>query len=178
MKPPRTGRFAAAWGFAEASLFFIVPDVLLSAIALRHRRAALRASFWATAGALAGGAAMYAWGAVAPDFAWLALDRVPAIHAAMWWQVHDSLAEHGLGALFLGPLTGVPYKLYAVAAGQQALPFAAFLLVSVPARALRFVLIVWLTHAIARRLPEAWGPGVLALCWLAFYTAYFLHMGW
>ena len=36
---------ALLWGFAEATLFFIVPDVLLSAIAVRRGRgAALRAA--------------------------------------------------------------------------------------------------------------------------------------
>ena len=32
---------AALWGFSEATLFFIVPDVFLTVIVLRDRRAAL-----------------------------------------------------------------------------------------------------------------------------------------
>ena len=55
---------AFAWGFAEATLFFVVPDVWLTLIAVRRGlRPALVACGWALAGALAGGLAMYAWGA-------------------------------------------------------------------------------------------------------------------
>ena len=43
----------AVWGFAEATLFFIVPDVLLSYVALKNLRAALLTCFIATGGALA-----------------------------------------------------------------------------------------------------------------------------
>jgi membrane protein YqaA with SNARE-associated domain len=50
---------AALWGFAEATLFFIVPDVLLSIIAVRRgRRPAWIAMAWTIAGAIAGGALM------------------------------------------------------------------------------------------------------------------------
>lgn len=174
----RRGAAAFLWGLAEATLFFIVPDLLVSAVALERLRAALVACAWATAGALAGGVLMYAWGALAPAEAWSALDRVPGIGPAMQEGVRAALAEHGLAALFLGPLTGTPYKLYAVAAGQQGLSLAAFLLVSVPARALRFVLLALLTRAIAQLLPERRRLPVLAVCWLVFYLGYFVHMGW
>ena len=46
---------AALWGFAESTLFFIVPDVLLTWLALSLPRRALRACYWALGGALAGG---------------------------------------------------------------------------------------------------------------------------
>src|SRR5258706_1708194 len=50
------------WGLAESSFFFFVPDVGLTFLALRNYRAALRATLAALAGALIGGALMYAWG--------------------------------------------------------------------------------------------------------------------
>jgi membrane protein YqaA with SNARE-associated domain len=169
---------AFLWGLAEATLFFIVPDVLLSAAALNRLRPALVACAWATAGALLGGALMFAWGTHDPAAAWAMLDRIPAIDAAMQTGVREALGEHGLAALFLGPLTGTPYKLYAVAAGQAGLSLAAFLLVSIPARAVRFVLLCLLVHWISRKLPDAARLPVLAACWLLFYGAYFVHMGW
>lgn len=46
---------SAFWGFAEATLFFVVPDVLLSAIALRDQLTAVRASFAAVLAAMIGG---------------------------------------------------------------------------------------------------------------------------
>lgn len=169
---------AFLWGLAEATLFFIVPDVLLSAVALNRLRAALIACAWATAGALIGGALLFTWGAHDPASAWAVLDRIPAIDTDMQASVREALDEHGLAALFLGPLTGTPYKLYAVAAGQTGLSLTAFLLVSIPARAVRFVLLCLLVHLIARQLPSNARLPVLAACWLAFYGAYFLYMGW
>jgi len=47
-----TALVAALWGLAEATLFFIVPDVFLSLVALRDRRAALVACGWAIPGHL------------------------------------------------------------------------------------------------------------------------------
>ncbi len=43
------------WGFAEATFFFIVPDVLLTLIALKNWRLATRACLWSLGGALIGG---------------------------------------------------------------------------------------------------------------------------
>lgn len=173
---------AFLWGLAEATLFFIVPDVLLSAAALNRLKAAMVACAWATAGALMGGIAMYYWGMASPTEVWSLLDRVPAIGPAMQAEVRESMAAQGLSALFLGPLTGTPYKLYAVAAGQQGLALAPFLLVSVPARAARFVLVCLLAYTVSRRLSGRFSTparyGILAGCWLVFYGAYFAHMGW
>jgi membrane protein DedA with SNARE-associated domain len=125
---------------------------------------------------------MYLWGTDSPAEAWVLLDRVPGIGFAMQAQVRESLAEEGLSALFLGPLTGTPYKLYAVAAGQQDFAFAAFLLVSVPARATRFVLVCLLAYTVSRllsaRLSTHARYGLLAAVWLIFYAGYFTHMGW
>src|SRR3546814_21158393 len=47
------------WGFAEATVFFVVPDVWISRRALSSWRAALRGSGFALAGALVGGVLLY-----------------------------------------------------------------------------------------------------------------------
>src|SRR6185295_14961605 len=72
--------FAFAWGVAEASFFFIVPDVLLTLIACRAFKPAFKATLAALAGALIGGAAMCAFGMRSPDDARAFLDYVPAIN--------------------------------------------------------------------------------------------------
>lgn len=178
----RLNPVAFLWGLAEATLFFIVPDVLLSGAAMARPRAALVACAWATAGALAGGTLMYLWGATAPSDAWALLDRVPGIDGRMQAGVGEAMAGDGLAALFMGPLTGTPYKLYAVAAGAQGANLAAFLLVSVPARALRFVALVLLTHMAARTLPGQPGTRlhwpIWAVAWTGFYVFYFTTLGW
>ena len=48
--------------------------------------------------------------------------------------VSERLHAEGLLALVSGPLLGIPYKIYAVQAGQQQLPLLPFLLVTIPAR--------------------------------------------
>src|SRR5437667_439728 len=51
---PWAARVGLLWGFAEATLFFIVPDVLLGAVALFAPRAAPRLLAFTLAGALVG----------------------------------------------------------------------------------------------------------------------------
>lgn len=172
---------AFLWGLAEATCFFIVPDVFLTFVALVRLGPALRANLAALAGALLGGAVMGGLGSHSPDAVRDLLVTLPGIDPALIADVRDQLAHHGLSALLLGPLRGVPYKLYAVEWGAQHGALLPFLLVSIPARAVRFVLATLLARGIAiaitrrggRRLVVAW-----TIFWVGFYTFYFSRMGW
>ena len=166
------------WGFAEATLFFIVPDVPLTAVAVwRGRRAALVACAYAVAGALAGGAVIYVW--VAHDQAAVvaALDRIPAIAPGMIADARNDLARLGLGALPIGAFSGVPYKIYAAAAGAVGIGPLSFLAVSIPARAARFVAAVlaasWIDRRLRRRFSSRSRFALLGGFWVLFYAAYF-----
>ena len=173
----RMNRAALLWGFAEATLFFLVPDVLLSYVAVRNLRESFPACGWALLGAVLGGGAMYLWGWTTPAGAATVLDFVPAISPAMVDGVEASLAEDGLWALFLGPVKGVPYKIYAVKAGALHLSAAGFLLVSLPARLMRFVLVMLLvsglSQSVFRWTPLKYKYAVLTTCWVLFYAGYF-----
>ena len=170
-----TGRFALvaafAWGLAEATCFFVVPDVLLSLIAVRRLRPAFHASLAALAGALLGGAIMVAFGARAPEATRTFLDHVPAIGPGMIATVQAALDRHGPWAAMTGPLGGIPYKIYAVEWGARHGALATFLLVSIPARYLRFLLSVLLARGIASSA-ERWTrrPAVVVALWMAFWT--------
>lgn len=179
----RAATVAALWGLAEATLFFIVPDVYLSRVALTHPSRALRACLWAVAGALIGGAVMYVWGTQDAAGASAALDAVPAISGAAVEGVRRDLVEHGWWALFTGPLTGTPYKIYAVQAGALGMDLGALLLVSVPARLIRFALVTLLSAGLAR------APGIRRISttilywlhagfWIAFYAAFLQIKPW
>jgi hypothetical protein len=172
---------AAAWGLAEATLFFLVPDVWLTWMALAAPRRALRACAFALAGALAGGLAMFAWAGTDPAVAEAALDAVPAVSPAMLAEVRAELAARGWLAPFLGPLRGVPYKLYAVESAVLGWSPPAFLLVSVPARLLRFLAVTALAAALAhgplRRLGLPAKRWLHVAAWTAFYAAYFTVVG-
>jgi membrane protein YqaA with SNARE-associated domain len=173
---------AFLWGLAEATLFFIVPDVLLSAVALRERARALRLCFWALGGAMAGGLGMYQWGRHDPIQVADALARVPAVNEAMIERVGADLDRLGSLATFLGPLTGTPYKIYAALSPEAGVSLLAFLLVSIPARLIRFVLVAWLTALVARTLLRDWSHrarlALLLGLWTTFYAAYFLLVPW
>jgi membrane protein YqaA with SNARE-associated domain len=171
---------AFLWGFAEATLFFIVPDVLLSLIALGSRRRALVAAAFTVAGALFGGWLMYRLAALDASHVRSLLLAIPAISPGLPEQVRQQLDSLGYASLFVGAFSGVPYKIYATEAGAAALPLAPFLALTIPARALRFLLVVAGVNWIARR----WASGLsharramLALgCWGVFYGWYFSVM--
>jgi membrane protein YqaA with SNARE-associated domain len=175
---------AFVWGFFEATIFFIVPDVLLTLIACRALRPALRATVAAVIGALAGGALMYLLGAREPTFARVLLDHIPAISPALIARVAGQMDEAGLMAVLLGPFEGIPYKIYAVEWGARGGGFLVLMLISIPARYGRFFLTALIARAIARLIEpvthhragiEIIIPGVI---WIAFYGLYFARLGW
>jgi len=175
---------AFAWGFAEATLFFFVPDVLLTLIACRSLRASLKATTAAILGALLGGIVMYGLASVSPETARSWLVHVPAIHPPLLQRVESQFAACGLEALVLGPTLGIPYKIYAVEWGARHGNFPMFVLLSVPARGIRFVLAALLASGLARLLAP-WTRrraqieiALLALVWVGFYLFYFVRFGW
>ena len=180
-EPDGRGRLAyagaAVWGFAEATIFFIVPDVLLSWLALRSPRRATWACGWALLGALVGGCVMYAWGARDLDSATAMLLRVPAVDEPMLDTVRSQFDERGAATVLLGPLGGRPYKIYAAYAPAAGVSLPMLLAVSVPARLSRFLLVTWVTaamaHIVLRRMKLRHKQWLLLACWVAFY-AWFL----
>jgi membrane protein YqaA with SNARE-associated domain len=167
---------AALWGFAEATLFFIVPDVCLTLIALSDLRLALAASGVAVAAAVLGGGLMHEWGRRHPQNAVEAIDRVPGISPALIARVEHELRTRGWFPMFAGSILAVPYKIYAVKTGVLGWGRAAFLTMSVFARAIRFVALVCLTSWISGAFPV--GPilfrqlFVLGV-WIVVYVIYF-----
>jgi membrane protein YqaA with SNARE-associated domain len=172
---------ALFWGFAEATVFFVVPDVLLSWFALDSPRRALRACLFALWGALIGGSIVWLAGLRDPEPLRAVYAVLPAIDAAMIDSVGRQLESQGLPALLLGPLKGTPYKIYALEAAHLGLGYLPFLLISVPARLVRFALVAVGTAAIGRllrnRLSLASLRYFLILGWIAFYAWYFHAIG-
>jgi len=173
---------AGLWGFAEATLFFLVPDIWLTAIAVRRGlKPALIACLVALAGALVGGMAMYGWGASDPESARATLNWIPAIDMTSMDQVRAALDEDGASAIMLGPLQGIPYKIYAIEASRAGIGLAIFLAISIPARLLRFLLVTIIAWSISAALTQHAGmrirTGLLAAAWCAFYATYFTIMG-
>ena len=172
---------AFIWGVAEATLFFFVPDVLLSYIGLkRGAKSAARASVIAALGASVGGVIMYVWSANDPATAREAVLAVPAISEAMAQRAEQAMAENWFLATFFGPLTSTPFKLYAILAPHAGAPLPAFALAAIAARLPRF-LIVSIGVSLIGRFLSRWLSDrqliwVLIGAWLLFYAVFFTRM--
>lgn len=171
----------AVWAFAEATLFFIVVDLPISWIAVGHgRRRVVLAVLVAAGAAAAGGALTYAWAGADPVGARGAMAALPGIDAETIAEAQRRFAAAPATAMFAGAFTGIPYKLYALAAAEQGMPLLSFLLLSVAVRLPRFALIALVARG-ASRVLDRWLSvrarlALLASLWLAFYAFYFAMM--
>ena len=173
---------AAVWGFAEATVFFIVPDVWISFVAVRRGwKAGMLAACLACLGALVGGAIMYVWGSRDAEAARHVLDMIPAISPGMIWMTGYELEHAGLASMILGAFTGVPFKIYAVEAGAMGAGLSAFLGMAVIARLMRFVLGALIAAVAAQLLRRFFSErtilSLLAGFWILFYAWYFAATG-
>ncbi len=169
------------WGFSEATFFFLIPDVILTAIALKGFKIGFYASVIALVGALLGGSLMYFMGAFHYELIYDLVVRIPAVSEEMLHKVERQLQEQGLFAMIIGPIGGIPYKTFAITAPSAGIGFWAFLLASVPARFIRFFLTsaiasfvanVWLKHCSIRSSYMIW-----FVVWVIVYCIYFsIHL--
>lgn len=173
---------AFLWGLAEATAFFIVPDLYLGFVAAFHWRRGLLATLLAVVGAMIGGTVMYALaaanGAAINEF----LVRIPLISPELVQTVAGQIEGSGLLAMVSGPLEGVPYKIYATQAGQQHLPFIPFLFFTILARLERLLpvaLASGLVGTVFKRFIQrhtALVIGAYGLLWVGVYVVYYLMM--
>ncbi|MEX0324704.1 MAG: hypothetical protein AB3N33_01315 [Puniceicoccaceae bacterium] len=168
---------ATLWGFAEATLFFIVPDVWTSMAGRKSLRRGLQACLFAVAGALVGGTGMYFWGSADPVTTEALVEQVPAISPAMMENARTGLEERGVASLFFGPLRVTPYKVFAIYSTAAGISFPIFIVVSCLSRLLRFAITTIVCHYLLKLLPLLHlriNPLLaLAICWLVFYIIFF-----
>lgn len=173
----------AGWGLAEATLFFIVPDVMISLVALYHPRRALQAAAVALAGALVGGALLYGAAQANPTATLRMVERVPAISTPMIELAGEEIHDRGGMAIVVAPAKGTPYKIYAAEWSRQDRSWWTLLAWTLPARAIRFfgaAIGAALAGLILRRLlphrPDLWITPHVAL-WIVIYASYFWTNG-
>lgn len=182
--PGRSGRWLAfGWGLAEATFFFVVPDVLSSRLVLRDTKNGFTACLWSLAGALLGGVVLFVLGRnpATAEVLLRAFDLIPGIQPALMAEARRSLEQSGAAALFAGFIGGIPYKLYAVQAAGTGMGLPVFLAASAAARLSRFLLSTTLAWGIGRLLLHKLAPAALlrvhAAGWCCFYAVYFWRMG-
>ena len=109
-----------------------------------------------------------------------ALDALPGIRPDMIVDVRSDLEELGPLALFTGPPRGVPYKIYAMEWGALGGGLAGFMLLTIPARVVRFLLIAavaaLMRRTVLRNLSLRASRAVHVALWLSFYAFYFSVM--
>lgn len=171
---------AALWGIAEATLFFIVPDVWLSIVGRENLRVGLIACLYSLLGAIVGGVIMYVWGWQELAGAIGIIEKIPAISTAMVNRVHTDLIEQGVMAMILGPLSGTPYKIFAIQASDTGIGIWLFVLTTIPARLIRFILVTVFCHYALKILAysKLGRNKLVALItgWMLFYLLYFSMM--
>ncbi|WP_052807312.1 hypothetical protein [Risungbinella massiliensis] len=171
---------AFVWGLAEATIFFIIPDVILTYIALQNIKKALLACLFALIGALIGGTSLYFWSLSDPATVITVLNIIPAINSEMIQEVERSLRQDGLLAMVLGPTQGIPYKIYASYASYAptvGIGYLTFLLASIPARLMRFLAVTVTAWLVSKYVfgkctlrQKQW---ILSWVWVLVYVTYF-----
>ena len=170
---------AATWGTAEATLFFVVPDVWTSWLALHRPKHGMATTVSALAGALIGGATTFKVAQqMRPEDTENILTSVPGVSAQMVATVERQLDEQGWSALVLGPTRGVPYKMYARTLAHGEADFGRFMALSVPARMVRFLAVTGGVAGLGKLadrmgISAAGKTGIFAAGWISFYTWYF-----
>ena len=183
--PSKRASIGFLWGFAEATLFFVVPDVWLGWVAIFARRSAWAVLAATLAGALLGGAVTFgASKAATPSTTAAILDGVPTVNQEAIDRVSREMEEHGPRSVLFGSIRmGTPYKLYARAAGVQDQSLAGFVLWSIPGRLERMLPVLLIALAAGHFL-RVWiaanrrlAMGLYAALWLAVYTVYVVRIG-
>lgn len=169
------------WAFAEAFLFFIIPDVPLSLLALGRLRRALLGCLLALAGAMLGGLLLVSWARADFPAADAAVEAVPAVSRERVDEAREAVRGGGAATFtreaLVGSFTGRPYKIFALGAaapgGELSLP--GLLVGTAAARLPRFLLAVLLFWAAGRYLLRRWSPGRRRLAVLLFWI---LNYAW
>ena len=173
------GAIAPAWGAAEATLFFVVPDVWVGLVALLAPRRTLGAVAGTIAGALAGTLVLYLAGRHGRGRAIdRTIARLPGISPTDIAHVEAELQTYGFGAFVRAPLRGVPLKLYTRESQRQGWSLPRVLVGATANRIVRLVpvagVFALLEHIARRRIEERPRAALAAhaVAWAAFYAWY------
>ncbi len=179
-KAPYQYLISFLWSLFEATFFFIIPDVWLSFASLESLKNGFKNIGFALLGALVGGSIMYVLGSYTIINVATFLEFIPDINSNRLLEVEEILKNEGLTAIFMGPIKGIPYKIYASYSGVLALNFPLFILISIPARAMRFIITVVITHLVSKIILKKVSLSnkkiILILIWILLYTLYFTSL--
>lgn len=163
-------------------MFFIVPDVLLTSLALRSLTKALGAALAAAFAAALGGVLVLICAAEFPETSRAVLLHVPGVSPDTFTAVHRLLEAGLFEGMLRGAFAGVPYKIFAAEAGFAGTGVWGFALLSPLARLPRFLamcLVAWgLSRLVGARLSNGAKLAASLVLWAVFYVFYFAMVGW
>ena len=158
-----------SWAVAEATCWPIMPDAVLVPLAAAQPRRWWRLALSAAAGSTLGGCLSYALGRLVPTRPLLA--RLPLVRPRMVSTTDAWLAEGGAAALRRQPLSGLPFKIFAMLAGERRMLLLPFLGWALLARGSRFFTVTALSalagHHFASLVRRH--PGPLLLLWSVLF---------
>ena len=156
----------AGWAVVEAVSWPLLPEFLLAIVCVAAPRRAPRLAFVAALSSLGGGVLAYVLAAHGVHLP--APLTTPRMHATATAQV----AREGGWAVHHQPLSGIPYKVYAAAAGRAHTGLPAYLAGSAIGRGVRIVAVGLVAGAFGAALNRwrRWYPAYLVL-FLAVFAA-------
>jgi membrane protein YqaA with SNARE-associated domain len=139
--------------FAESSIFPIPPDVMLIPMVLARRAKAWLYATICTVGSVVGGMAGYAIGYFLLEYIGRTILKVYG-YASQFDEFANLFNEWGVWILLVKGMTPFPYKVLTILAGATHMNFAAFVLASIAARAMRFYLVAGLLYWLGPPIKE------------------------
>ncbi|MFD2206474.1 hypothetical protein [Kiloniella antarctica] len=169
------------WGFAEATFFFIVPDVFLSYLSVKYNlKTAIKSALFTLSGAFIGGVIIYHLGNSYSSDIIDYIDILPAISPAMIVTAKEDLEQFGILSILIGAFSGVPYKVFAAQAGQLSIPLISFIAIFIPARLIRWFQVIFIAQLIGNILLNHVSKKFVLWAffsfWVIFYSLFFVFM--
>jgi membrane protein YqaA with SNARE-associated domain len=137
------------WAVAEAIVWPIIPEFLLVPMAAGNRQRFYQPLAAAIAGTALGGIALYLFAFTAPASAMAFLAWLPLIGRGSVAAVQSEFAAHGAVALLVQPLSGIPFKVWALIGGASHISPWRAIPIFVFARGLRMTLFATASRTVA-----------------------------
>lgn len=140
-----------AWAVAEAIVWPIIPDFLLVPMVAGNRARYYVPLAAAALGSALGGACLYLFALRDHGHALALLARLPAVGPHAVAAARADVAARGPAAFLYQPWSGIPFKVWAIAAGAAGLNPVAVIPTFVVARTLRMAVFATLARVLAGR---------------------------
>lgn len=165
----------AVWAFAEATVWPLIPDLVLAGMAFAVPRLAPRLAATTALASAAGGAVAVALGRAGLSWPMLAVTQSMRTGAAA------AVEADGARGVLLQPLSGIPYKAFNAAAVQADVDLVAWAGWTVLARGTRMAVVVLVASMVgrvlwSRHVPDGWAPRLHSLVVLVGLVLFVL--GW